>query len=240
MIYHSSNDPIIIKKIYLKIWKLRDEIEYVANCYKQEKIERPEIVEKLINEYQEGPPLNDSYIGDNNNDLDTGEDEMAAALAAAENGEEEEESPEGTIKENTENPNLIKQRRPLITENKIIHGTLLLSEITMEMAFIFVNKPLSIGESIIIEYLVPTKFVTCAEVVSCKHFNLSGRIISKKKTPYRVALQFTFLKKGERTLLRQFIKSIETIVPKEEKSNNSTGAAKDNDDDFDELDDLDL
>ncbi|MFT6604696.1 MAG: hypothetical protein ACJARO_002220, partial [Bacteriovoracaceae bacterium] len=57
MILGSSKDPVLIKKIYLRIWTLRDEVEAVIS----ERISSGETdslsVEDLIQEYKSRSPL---------------------------------------------------------------------------------------------------------------------------------------------------------------------------------------
>lgn len=89
MIHNSSSDPVLIKKISLKIWSLRDEIESRI----QEKIEAgemvPEVLEEKIlelrGEYTKKAAVPDNLIQlKSASDLPSDdEDEMAKAMAAA-------------------------------------------------------------------------------------------------------------------------------------------------------------
>jgi len=45
-------------------------------------------------------------------------------------------------------------------------------------------------------------------VLDNKEYDLKSKLISEKKLPYRLHLKWTFLKSGERTLLRDFLQSI--------------------------------
>ncbi|MBC7429104.1 MAG: hypothetical protein H7336_10860 [Bacteriovorax sp.] len=98
MIHNSSSDPVLIKKISLKIWSLRDEIESRI----QEKLDAgemiPEALEEKIIELR-GEYTKKSALPDNVVQLKSGadlpadeDDEMAKAMAAAMNGEEVDES----------------------------------------------------------------------------------------------------------------------------------------------------
>lgn len=119
MIHNSSSDPVLIKKISIKIWSLRDEIEARI----QEKLDAGEIVpenlqqglKELRREYtgkkKESQPNNVLELKPSNDLPPEGEDEMAKAMAEAMNAPEdapttdepqsEEASTETT--ENTEN-----------------------------------------------------------------------------------------------------------------------------------------
>ncbi len=241
MIYYKTSHPILIKKIYLKIWRLRDEIERVVEK-ELPKSSKAELISKLRSEYlKKESDVNESEpeeISDSNDGLDSGEDEMVKALAAAENGEEE-------ISEDSSLDNVIEfdankiiQRRPKLKNNQYFKGITILTEITMDSIYIFTNEAFSIGESVVVDFLVPNNFSLNAEIDQCRPYNFHGRIISENKYPYRMKLNFTFLKNGEKTLLRNFIKSIEAEIPEEGEINLPPKAK--GKDDFDDLDELDL
>ena len=89
MIHNSSSDPVLIKKISLKIWSLRDEIESRI----QEKLDAgemvPEVLEEKIMELR-GEYTPKAVIPDNVLPLKSSEDlpaddddEMAKAMAGA-------------------------------------------------------------------------------------------------------------------------------------------------------------
>lgn len=96
MIHHSSTDPVLIKKISLKVWTLRDEVE----CRVREKLESTPEAERdhldlsdIKNAYT--AKSLDPNIGAVNNvvelktgaDLDTSEDEMMKAMQEASSDE---------------------------------------------------------------------------------------------------------------------------------------------------------
>ena len=103
MIYGNSTDPVLIKKIELKIWTLRDELEAViATRYSD--ATNPPTIDDLVVEYNakgeialadEGEGVKDASELD-----DFGEDEMAKAIAQAEAEEAGEE--ESTDSEDSE------------------------------------------------------------------------------------------------------------------------------------------
>ena len=259
MIHNSSSDPVLIKKISLKIWSLRDEIETRI----QEKVDAGEIapesveekVMELRGEYTKKTAAPDNVLQLKSGDaLSNDEDEMARAMAAIENEEaaeatetppEEEEtanvvsmSPAPT--ENAE-ANLIRIQvePPNISEDKIFKGKTILSEISMDKMSFFSNKAFTEGQSIVIQFCIPKTFIVNADVIYCRPFNIKSRIISQNNYTHRMLIKFNFLKEGERALLRQFIQSIEPDVTKVIKKPEAAEADSD-EGDFGELDDLGL
>lgn len=274
MIYGNSTDPVLIKKISLKIWTLRDEIEAVISSRYKDSENKPNIND-LIEEYKAKGSLailedgagDDGEIKDAAELDDFGEDEMAKALAEAEaqeaaeangegeeeadsnseeNGEESEENQEEqadnilrleTAPEEKNGRLVIKQRTPMIPDNKVSHGRAILAEIYMDQMYFFSDTEFLVGQSIVLEFLVPKKFIMNATVAFCRTYNMKSRIISKNRLPFRVGINFSYLKDGERTVLRNFVKSIEPdveeVAAKEEKKEESGG------DEFDIFDDLD-
>ena len=244
MIYNNSTDPVFIKKISLKIWSLKDEVKAVI----QEKMKSSQADELTIDELRREYCSN---IGKGaeviplkpNEDLDTGEDEMAAAIAAAESEEatpESEEEPvvqEAALTENTDEHQII-QRSPTLGENDISSGKTILAEVGMDRIYFFSSKSFLNGQSIVLEFVIPKRFVVNATIVFCREYNMKSRIISKNRLPYRIGADFSFLKEGERTLLRQFIHSIEPEV--QETPVIEAKVANEEEEDFDEFDDLDL
>lgn len=261
MIHNSSSDPVLIKKISLKIWSLRDEIEARI----QDKIDggAADIAEEEILKIRE---IYTSKSSNTNNvlslnpasALDTGEDEMAKAMAAVE--AEESADPEST-QDSAEDSNIdssednvvslnaspiadqniisISLDAPKIADDKVSKGKTVLSEISMEKMFFFCNKPFTEGQSIVIQFCIPKSFIVNADILYCRPFNLKSRIISQNNYTHRALIKFNFLKEGERALLRQFLQSIEPDVTKVEKK---AEAPKEDGggSDFNELDDLGL
>ncbi|MGZ3787206.1 MAG: hypothetical protein ACXVLQ_01715 [Bacteriovorax sp.] len=255
MIHNSSSDPVLIKKISLKIWSLRDEIEARI----QEKIaEGSSINEQLVHAIREQYTSKSPQSANNvlelksTKDLSSSEDEMAAAMRAMENeeapSEEAGEEPSAETNNvvslaptNSADQNIISISlvAPNIPEEKISRGKTVLSEISMNKMFFFCNKPFTEGQSIVIQFCIPKSFIVNADILYCRPFNLKSRIISQNNFTHRALIRFNFLKEGERALLRQFLQSIEPDATKVEKK----AAAKESDEDgsdFGELDDLGL
>ncbi len=231
MIYHNSTDPVLIKKIPLRIWTLRDELEAVIQSRLESGEYTPETIpslDDLIEEYRakEAPtPL---------------KTEQSANLKLVEEAAEQSEDQE----EESDNPSAVPveivQRRPKIDPDRLYGGTLVLAELEMDHLYFFTNKQFTVGQSIVVEFMVPKRFSMNVDVVYCRAFNMKSRIISNQNYRYRIAARFTFLKEGERTLLRQFIKSVEPTVTKTDVAKNQATKTNGGDEEFSELDDLDI
>ena len=261
MIHNSSSDPVLIKKISLKIWSLRDEIEARI----QAQLEAGEIsndvleskVKELQSEYTKKSAAPDNILQlKSATDLPADDDdEMAKAMAAAmESGDEpsSEEAPKEESSDNVVSMNgtpvqaadtnviSIAIESPVhLSEEKMAKGKTILSEIGMEKMFFFSNKAFTEGQSIVIQFCIPKTFIVNADVIYCRPFNIKSRIISQNNYTHRMLIKFNFLKEGERALLRQFIQSIEPDVTKVIKKSPNEDADS-GEGDFNELDDLGL
>jgi hypothetical protein len=273
MIYGKSTDAVLIKKISLHIWTLRDEIECTIN-QQVHNGSSPDL-NRISKEYiqtvipkAEGTP--DSVSGpqlvvDNNVNppaaapIAAAETTPAAPAGTSPTAEAQTATPatppvagpttaaaaapatdavatiaiqvptdpsesgnplEITHIENTENGlQKIVQRIPLLPTNKIFHGSIILQEINMDRMCLFTNHLFLEGQSIVLEFLIPKRFIVSADVITCKRFNMCSHILGRLKLPYRMTVQFTYARPGERTLMREFLKSISSLNFKEHKSN---------------------
>ncbi len=302
MIYGGSNDPVYIKKISLRLWTLRDELEAVIEkrlAHMGPDADRKQAISDLLEEYaSKGPsaaviPISDSggMLGSSGEELDDlgaamaaamggaeasddapdpfeaamaeaaaegegetdnseeaapAEDPFEAAMATAMEGNEGGESApaplmeSGTVvDESDSNVVTLFQRRPSLPDHKIFNGKTVMAEVGMDEIYFFCQTKLLVGQSVVIEFQIPKRFRLCAEVRYCRQYNMKSRIISENALPYRVVAKWTYLRSGERTLLRQFIESIEPVVPVF-KPTGQIKPKEDDGDEFDELDDLDL
>ncbi len=288
MIHGNSNDPVLIKRIGLKIWSLRDEVESVINQRLAQKADgsplSAEEIQEIKNEYSYHGPVEakaglklidggaEASAEESGDDLEaemaaamggseeSGEDleaamaaamggsdeaegaeesgdDLEAAMAAAMGGSEEAQASQSSSQDAPKK--IIQRGSHNIKPEGISRGVSILSELTMDGLYFFSAQSFMEGQSIVIEFQVPKKFVLNAQVSFCRAFNISSRIISNKKVDYRTVARFTFLKEGERTLLREFIKSIEPDIPEPvvvpPKAQDDGG-----EDDFDGLDGLDF
>jgi hypothetical protein len=235
MIYNKSTHPIEVKKISIRFWALRDEIEAA--------------IERRIKECDAaGVPL---YIDDikqyYNLNPTTPLSEQSNVLAlnpqgtapTEENTEEnktfneadkiiDEQNKQGL---ETSRPNPILQRpyRPMAPDlEKVSYGFTFLSDINMESVFCFTKDKFLQGQSVVIEFLIPKTFTMTAEVTYCHHYAFRSRIISSTKPDYRLHCRFNFSIPGERATLRSFLQSIgptldEKITPQKEAEDDSLG-----------------
>lgn len=320
MIHNNSADPVLIKKIHLQIWLLRDEIENVImNSLSGDPAEVRKTIALLRKEYNgnaaEGD--NEGPAPDNVLDLPVGgaeeddpeelsaEDGAAELLAAAEAAEEDDEEEAESEEEIEEAPEMlaseqegelpegleeaageeietqaeetaqtqsaeeteppfeeksqgitladflpeettggvgILQRRPKLEPVQMMRAMCFLSELNMDAIYFFSNEKMMAGQSVVIDFLVPQRFLFMAEVIHCRPYNMRSRIISSTPHPFRVAARPLFLKAGERTLLREFLETVEPdleAIAAQQKAKKPI-KKKEEEDDLDDLDDLDL
>ncbi len=141
---------------------------------------------------------------------------------------------------------IVLQRRPMLPDSEIFMGKTLLSEIYMDRIHFFCDESFLEGQNIVIQFMIPQCFTINADVMYCRRYGMKSRIISENKLLYRVAARFTYLRPGERTLLRRFLLSIEPSAMEQlkakankEAQNAASGDAK-NDDVMGDLENLDL
>lgn len=245
LIYQQSSDPVYVKKIYLKMWRLRDEVEAVI----AHKTARGEEVDSdaISQEYSYQGPLKQGQLEliQGGEDASPPEEEAVAAEASesdaaaappAESDEAAQVSEESGVE-------IIQRSSDFLPSEKIFKGMSVLSELGMDHMYFFCNHKFIEGQSIVIEFQIPNRFVINAEVVYCRAFNIRSRIISSDRLPYRIAVKFSFLKPGERTLLREFVASVEPKLeqaPKKDVSKPQVVEDAGGSEGFDELDGLDL
>jgi hypothetical protein len=251
MIYNKSGHPIEVKKISIRLWSLRDEIEAALgrrmkeceaagvplfiedikkfyNLLQEEEAPSNLLSLKKTTETEDGMTSLMESIGD-----EVKADEVKAAEdKAAENklGEAEEIIAEQTLQGlETKKPNPILERpyqRQAPDLDKVSYGFILLSDINMEHMMSFTKDKFLQGQSVVIEFLIPQNFMMSADVTYCHNYAMRSRIISSTKSDFRLQCKFLFSMKGERDALRNFLKSIEPNLPLEKKK-----TKKENEDD---------
>ncbi|MFN8370985.1 MAG: hypothetical protein U0T83_10230 [Bacteriovoracaceae bacterium] len=252
-IFGRSQHPVIIKKIKINIWTLRDEIKaLMASRIHNEKERGNSVIEisDIIKVYSPNNNVNTANAANiaeaplPDVPLDNSEDEMKKALeeeARLKNGEaptpeaapeevstaaspvDAEKNNEGKI---TEDMYLLK-RYPQLSDDKVSTGVAILYDITFDKIHIFSTRNFIAGQSIVIEFLIPDPFCITIEVLHCVKYNPSSRIISENKPSFRIIGKFLFMKKGERTQLRRFLQSIDANPannPNNGADDESTGA----------------
>lgn len=207
MIHNSSTDDVLIKKISLIVWSLRDEIESKI----QQRIARGEINPEDKNEFEKQiQEMRLQYSKTNSSNQVSSEKEANSKDEATPPSELTDQEMESLAMSDDIALNLNSDSDlNFIPEEKVALGKTILSEIGMDRILFFCNHPFIEGQSIVIKFNIPQAFVVNADVKYCRPFNFKSRIISKNSYNLRVLADFTFLKPGERALLRQFIQSID-------------------------------
>lgn len=203
MIHNSSTDDVLIKKISLIVWSLRDEIESRI----QQRISRGELNPEDKNEFEKQIQEMRSQYSKPHSSAQVSQESEEGTSAPAELSDKELESlamPDD-LALNLDADSDVN----FITEDKVAFGKTILSEISMDRILFFCNHSFIEGQSIVIKFNIPQAFVVNADIKYCRPFNFKSRIISKNNYNFRVLADFTFLKPGERAQLRQFIQSID-------------------------------
>ncbi len=227
MIFKKSNDPVEIKRIAVRVWGLRDEIEAalhrrIKEC---EALQIPLYVDdiKAFYSLNQNAPLVENVV------------QLAPPPAATEEEAAPSEAPaepplETAQPDNIEKAdNILKEQavlekqktpqellRPFERQapdvDKISYGFSLLSDINMQTTLIFSKEKFVTGQSVVVEFLIPNAFTQSAKIVKCLHYAMKSRIISETKPDYRLQCTFSFDQSGERNNLRNFLKSVEPTI----------------------------
>ena len=268
MIYGSTSHPVLVKKISLNVWRLRDEIVALVEKEVEEGAsDLSSIATTYKTDYKSDDEKPDGPSSDAAEKQDTDSENAPAdsseASAEAKEAESTESTPDNTEENSTdkaddgevkaedeqaseqkdqtsdENTDSEKKSAGQIDQDNIFKARTILSEIYMDKMFFFSSEKFIVGQSVVIKFNIPKPFIMNAEVTYCREFNMKSRIISEKKMPYRAAVEFTFVKNGERENLRKFLKSVEPDLEAAKKAKESAPpqASEDN---FDDLDDLDI
>lgn len=233
MIFNKSGHPVDIKKISIRLWSLRDEIEAaierrIKEC---EAAGIPLYIDDIKQYYTSIIPSNipNNVIPLHNEDGMTNLMESLGEEAKAQEVKEEKAEGESTLneaeqimaeqsKQGLENkPNPILDRpfqRQAPDTDKITYGFTILSDINMDHILSFTKDKFLHGQLVTVEFLIPQSFKMMATVTYCHNYALRSKIISSTKPDYRLQCKFTFSIAGERDNLRNFLKSIEPNMEK--------------------------
>ena len=247
MIHNKSGHPVEVKKISIRLWSLRDEIEAAV----ERRIKECEAagVPLFIDDIKKFYHLNQNQPDNVVQLKEASADGMVSVMEEVSEEAKKEETPEETKTEEGENKNL-NQAEEIIAEQtkqgletnkpnpildrpyqrqapdleKISYGFILLSDINMDAMLSFTKDKFLQGQSVTVEFLIPKNFMMTADVTYCHHYAMRSRIISSTKPDYRVQCKFSFSIPGERDNLRNFLKSIE---PNISGTKNTTAEAQD-------------
>lgn len=274
MIYNKSAHPVEIKKISIRLWTLRDEIE-AAIGRRMKECEAAGVplyiddIKRFYNLNPEAPLTQQGNVlqmpskgpdasGDEGinslmesiaEDAAPAEAEAAPAeeapapeAAPVEGGEAQAAAPveggdaaapaadasktfneaEEIIAEQKLQGMDLKKPNPILDRpyqrqppdlDKISYGFCFLSDINMEHLLTFTKDKYLQGQNVIVEFLIPQNFSMTAQIVYCHHYARTSKIISSTKPDYRVQCKFSYQRSGERDTLRNFLKSIEPMIP---------------------------
>lgn len=236
MIHGRSSHPVEVKKISIRIWSLRDEIE-AAIERRMKECEAAGVplyiddIKRFYNMNLEASLTDATNVLQFNKDGKDGvADLMESVQEAAPADSATENNPDNTTLEKADEviaeqkvqgidnkPNPILER-PYVRQapdlNKISYGFCLLSDINMLSILLFTKDKFLVGQSVVIEFLIPQNFIMTADVLYCNFYAIRSRVISTTKPDYRVQCKFSFSVQGERDNLRNFLKSIEPTLSK--------------------------
>ena len=240
MIIGKSIHPVEIKKIFIEVWSLRDEIEATLRKRVEEQTDKtPKEVMREVEAFYGSPeeiviPMEEVTTEDSQKPED-----------------EPDSSPEASNEDTNKDIDLEKSSKdedskdlPLTTSFTIkptnaVKGYTLLADINMDQILLFSETAFTFGQSIVMEFQIPNKFKVYGEVLGCNHIAKSSRVISEFNPHYRVSMKIHYKSEESKSPLRDFLHSVEPTIPsgirniedKDKKSSN---------DEIDDLDDLDL
>lgn len=236
-IYNKSSHPIEVKKISIRLWSLRDEIE--AAIERRMKECEASGVPLYIDDIKEFYHMNMSASLNDESNVVQLRKESGEGLNDLMESLSEESSEEGTQVFNEAEEIIAEQKlqgiedqkpSPIIQRpferqppnlDKISYGFALLSDVNMETVLSFTKDKFLYGQSVMVEFLIPRPFTVSADVTYCSHYAIRSRIISTHRPDYRVQCGFTFNLPGEREALRSFLKSIEPDIENKKGRKNS-------------------
>lgn len=239
MIYNKSGHPVEVKKISIRLWSLRDEIE-AALGRRMKECEAagvPLFIEDIKKFYNLNLNVPDNVVAlkpNTSGDGMTSLMEEIADDAKSESSENKLSEAEGIIAEQanqgleTKRPNPILERpyqRQAPDLDRVTYGFVLLSDITMENILMFTKDKFLQGQSVTVEFLIPQNFMMTADVTYCHNYAMRSRIISSTKPDYRIQCKFAYNIPGERDQLRNFLKSIEPSLPEKKKKKDDEDSA---------------
>lgn len=228
MIYNKSGHPIEVKKISIRLWGVRDEIE-AAIGRRMKECEAAGVplyiddIKKFYNLSNQAPDnvLRIAPDPDADNQMASLMESISEDVATEGEDNQALSEAEGIIAEQasqgleTKKPNPILQRpyqRQAPDLDKISYGFTFLSDINMETMMSFMKDKFLHGQSVVVEFLIPQQFMMTAYVTYCNHYAMKSRIISSTKPDYRIQCRFNFALQGERDNLRSFLRSIEPTI----------------------------
>ena len=170
------------------------------------------------------------------------EDDEATAMALAMLADqgiapEGQETDEAKTEDSQEDKAVEKEfKRTPPQKEKVSDGFFLISDINMDYVLFFSKHSYLQGQTVALEFQIPKKFIITCEILKAEDIDRVSKIISTTKPNYRIQAILTFNQPGERSNLREFLKSIEPeIPPPPSKLKKPQGGDDDDDDEFEDL-----
>jgi len=272
MILGKSNHPVEIKKVKIRVWTLRSEIEFQLSEINQieneneknTKIEDLKNYFKLVDRTGSAEIVASTITGkmddkDSEKKAESVEDEKTEgeeseegkaegedgvvkdddgqAKAEGEDGvaakeeEVEEEEASNVVSLYPKDLKMIERKVP----KNCGHGFIFLADLNMKNGLLFTSAPFTIGQTVVIEFLVPKRFFISCSISYCRNLSNNSNIISESRPKFRLYFNNILSYPGERTHLRDFLKSVEPEIPVETIK---ALTASDDDEDMGDLDEL--
>lgn len=221
---NKSNHPVEVKKVKVRIWTLRSEIE--AAIEKKLKSSEGEIDISEIQTYYSThiPSEVEEEIMEEES---ANSDEEVTKLT-------EEVLTESDQEKNKDDNKPTPFQRCIPNEDHIFHGEVLLADVHMDKLLLFTNKKFLQGQNVIVQFLITKPFLVSGEILKTINFSRNSKIIKETKLDHRVSIRCNLLFPEERSSLRTFLKSVEPTIPTTPKKQ-KIQAENDEDDDFDDL-----
>lgn len=256
MIIGKSNHPVTVKRIEVKVWKLRDEIEEAIakrlidtnsniedvdiediKAFYSQNVSEDETPAQNDNLDSSGNPMDDDALemlqAMNSPEEDDAEAQALAMLEGQGLKPEVEKMADAILEDDSKNTNHVVFKRISPHPDKVSPGFTLLSDINMLEILVFTKEAYTHGSSIVLEFQIPKKFIMSAEVIKCVNISRNSKIISETRPKFRVQAAFKYLHENEKESLRAFLESIEVDIPPSPKK--FKRITEDEDDDFEDL-----
>ena len=237
---NKSNHPVEVKKVKVRIWTLRSEIES-AITEKLQESESQDLSTLDIQDIQtfyhnHVPAKIESEIAEEESASDDTNVAKLTDEVLSENSESSEPSEDSENNDDTKEEAASKKEfvRPIPNDDLVFHGELLLSDLHMDKVTLFTNRKFTQGQNLIIQFMITSPFVISGEVKHVVNFARNSKIIKETKLDHRLHIGCSLLFPNERTKLREFLLSIEPTIPATPKKHKAKSES-DEEDDFDDL-----
>ena len=189
MIYGHANYPVEIRKIRLKIWKLRDELEFI-------------IQERL------------AQADHDSSQIDTSDLKRPAPTHSTLSQDQHHHNLAQTLTQE-ENILLMQRARPQLEPSKMANGVVALMDLNAKNISCFSTQKYLTGQTVVVEFLIPRHLFITGEVLACHPYNQDSKIISQTCLDFRLHVRWSYRLPGEQTLLKRFLHSVRPSTPQE-------------------------